>query len=1300
MTISSWLKNWQRRRKQSTPTRAVASVAEHLELRSLPSANVLVIGAELNITLSLNDNVSVSSVSGTVVVQIGENGGNLLPVPLGNLSASAVQSIVIQGGEEGNSIDLSGVLATDFTSLTSINVDGGNGNDSILGSNDFGDSLFGGDGADTLDGQGGGNTLNGGDGADVIRSGANNDSILGGDGSDNIDAGDGDDTVNAGNGSDNVLLGDGNDVANGMNGEDTISGGLGNDTINGDGGTDSINGDNGNDSILGGEKNDVINGGNGNDTIDGQAGKDTIDGGAGDDSLVGSAGTDRISGGDGNDFVNGGSGDDTIEGGLGNDRLLGGANNDLIYDDFQSGNASFTGNDTLLGQAGNDTLLALGGADFLDGGTGDDLVDNRTATLSIADARLDPEGSNGGTTNMVFTVTLSTALTRTVTVDFTTADGTATSTVGGISPQNNFDYVPTTGTLTFAPGQTVTTLSIPIVGDTFDESSEETLTVNLLNSLNASIFDGSGEGRIVDDDAAVGGSLDVLLLIDDTGSFQQTGPEIIAAFPQFIAQLQQQFSGQTLGFGVARFQEYQQQNNPASPFVLNQPIIVDSTPNFQNAINAALARVSQVSGGSQRNETAYEALHQIASGAGLDYNANGSTLDNGPAGLLSTQAAGGGTTGDVPAYSSFQPDPTAFPIGPVLPPTTPVASSTDGVGFRPNVQHLVILASDAFGWDLQPDNLAQYVGAGGVSLPAAQVLVNPQTAVSTLAATVQATINELLAQNIQVITLAPQSIVGSPTASGYSAIAQLTGALNQTSGTLENNFTPGPSADDIQPGAPLFFQIPQGNPALLATTLANAISGAAVATPPPPPPPPPPLPVATGPQGDTITMGEGNDTVFSGEFNDVINGGSGNDSLDGGDGDDTIFGGSGNDILLGGAGNDSLNGQGGSDTLDGGVGDDIIVWEGASSGNDLIGDTSGDNTLQVNGNGTANQFVLGESADDLLQVSEGSKSVTIGPTFNQVIVDGGNGNDTITVNSLLDVPSVAVLVLGGNGNDLISAAGALLGNVRLQLSGNAGNDTIVGSEDGDTITGDDGNDLLYGGGGDDTVSGGNGNDNLYGQAGDDSLQGDAGDDVLRGNDGNDTLLGNDGFDVLLGQNGDDSLNAGAGDDSLEGNAGNDTLLGDLGLDTLSGGDGNDTLDGGYNDDSIQGGLGDDKIRGDHGNDTIDGGDGNDTINGGDGNDVITGGVGNDAIDAGDGDDIVNGAAGNDIIVGGDGNDTLKGGAGNDVILGEDGDDMIDGQGGTDTVAGGQGIDAIADPLAEINEAFVLSASLRQILNAM
>ena len=53
-----------------------------------------------------------------------------------------------------------------------------------------------------------------------------------------------------------------------------------------------------------------------------------------------------------------------------------------------------------------------------------------------------------------------------------------------------------------------------------------------------------------------------------------------------------------------------------------------------------------------------------------------------------------------------------------------------------------------------------------------------------------------------------------------------------------------------------------------------------------------------------------------------------------------------------------------------------------------------------------------------------------------------------------------------------------------------------------------------------------------------------------------------------------------------------------------------------------------------------------------------------------------------------------------VVLGEDGNDNIDGQAGTDTVAGNQGADVINDPAAEINEAFVLPASLRTLLDTI
>ena len=98
---------------------------------------------------------------------------------------------------------------------------------------------------------------------------------------------------------------------------------------------------------------------------------------------------------------------------------------------------------------------------------------------------------NSGTTPAVFTVTLSGTSTQVVTVDFTTAlDGSATS---------GTDYVPTSGTLTFPPGSTTRSISVPINGDIDDENNEN-FYVDLSNATNATIADTYGTGTILDND--------------------------------------------------------------------------------------------------------------------------------------------------------------------------------------------------------------------------------------------------------------------------------------------------------------------------------------------------------------------------------------------------------------------------------------------------------------------------------------------------------------------------------------------------------------------------------------------------------------------------------------------------------------------------------------------------------------------------------------------------------------------------------------------------------------------------------
>lgn len=102
------------------------------------------------------------------------------------------------------------------------------------------------------------------------------------------------------------------------------------------------------------------------------------------------------------------------------------------------------------------------------------------------------EGNGKGTTLFVFTVTLSAAYDQAVTVNYATADGTATTA--------NRDYQAKTGTLTFAPGVTSMTITIAVYRDKTVESNE-TFFVDLSGpSLNALFTNMRGIGTILDDD--------------------------------------------------------------------------------------------------------------------------------------------------------------------------------------------------------------------------------------------------------------------------------------------------------------------------------------------------------------------------------------------------------------------------------------------------------------------------------------------------------------------------------------------------------------------------------------------------------------------------------------------------------------------------------------------------------------------------------------------------------------------------------------------------------------------------------
>ncbi|MEY2876383.1 MAG: hypothetical protein RLZZ373_3754, partial [Pseudomonadota bacterium] len=136
-----------------------------------------------------------------------------------------------------------------------------------------------------------------------------------------------------------------------------------------------------------------------------------------------------------------------------------------------------------------------GTATIVDDGTGGPLspdtppgtpLDNDKPAIAINDVVV-----NEASRSAVFTVTLTNAAKMPVTVDFASADGTAKAGTG-------LDYTAVSGTLTFAPGETSKTITVPILNDNVYEGAE-TFTVNLSTPTNATIADSVGLGTIKDD---------------------------------------------------------------------------------------------------------------------------------------------------------------------------------------------------------------------------------------------------------------------------------------------------------------------------------------------------------------------------------------------------------------------------------------------------------------------------------------------------------------------------------------------------------------------------------------------------------------------------------------------------------------------------------------------------------------------------------------------------------------------------------------------------------------------------------
>ena len=113
----------------------------------------------------------------------------------------------------------------------------------------------------------------------------------------------------------------------------------------------------------------------------------------------------------------------------------------------------------------------------------------RPLLLTVGDVAVH-EG-DAGPRAAVFTVALGARRDVPVSVDYATADGTATA--GG-------DYTAKAGTLVFAPGVTSAHVKVPITADTADEGCCETFTLRLSGASGATLGDAVGLGTIFDND--------------------------------------------------------------------------------------------------------------------------------------------------------------------------------------------------------------------------------------------------------------------------------------------------------------------------------------------------------------------------------------------------------------------------------------------------------------------------------------------------------------------------------------------------------------------------------------------------------------------------------------------------------------------------------------------------------------------------------------------------------------------------------------------------------------------------------
>jgi Ca2+-binding RTX toxin-like protein len=1107
------------------------------------------------------DTAEVNGGSGAEVFSVTANGARvrfdrLDPAPFA-IDIGTSENLVLNANGGNDFFSATGNLAA----LIKLTVDGGAGNDTILGSNGV-DVLLGGDGDDFIDGQ---------QGNDVAFLGAGNDTFQWdpGDGSDVVEGQDDTDTMrfNGSGGNEifeasanggrvlftrnlgNIVM-DLDDVEvidlNALGGADTVTvndlSGTDVAEINvdlagviggtaGDGQADTViaNGTNGDDlvdvvgagssvSVIGlaaqvnvsnsEGANDtlVINALGGDDKITATAlpagiAKLTLDGGAGDDTVTGSAGADRILGQAGDDVLLGGGGTDSLFGGDGNDTLTGGDADDQAFGE--------AGDDRMIWNPGDDTDLFEGGDGIdtaeVNGGGGGEVFSLTANGARVRFDRLDPAPFSidiGTTEKLVLNANsgddfFSATGNLAALIQLTVDGGAGNDTILG---SNGKDVLLGGDGDDFIDGQQGDDVAFLGAGnDTFQwDPGDGSDVVEGQDGTDTMRFNGSGGDEIFEASANGGRAL-----------FTRNLGNIVMDLDDVeVIDLNTLGGNDTVTVNDLSGTDVVEVNIDLAGVIGGTAgdgkadTVITNGTNGDDIVEVvgAGSNLSVIGLAAQINVSNSEGANDalVINALGGDDVVTATTL---PAGIAKLTIDGG--AGDDTILGSQGAD---VLLG---------GAGNDSV-FGDNGNDVAFLGAgdDAFQWD-PGDGNDTVEGQDGVDT----LLFNGSSASENIdifanggraiffrnVANVTMDLNDVEAIDFNALGGVDNIVVGDLSGTDVTKVdIDLAAVLGGTVGDkqVDTVTTNGTNGDDLITVASVGSQIVVGG-LQAQVVIDHAEAGDKL--------------VINGLGGDDVINASGLDAgkmalqVNAGLGDDVVIGSEGNDTVNGGDGDDTALLGAGDDVFVWNPGDDddTIEGQDGTDTMlfnGSGASENIDIF--ANGGRVLFTrnianvtmDLNDVETVEFNALGGADNINVGDLSGTDVELVDIDLAATIGGT-------AGDGQpDSVTVNAT-------------NGDDIvvISSSGS-----KVSVDGVSAQVTVDHAEAGDklVINGLAGDDVfeasslapgkislqLFAGAGDDVV---------VGSAGSDLIDGGAGDDVLIGGDGNDTISGGAGDDVII-----------------------------------------------------------------------------------------------------------------------------------------------------------------------------------------